>query len=124
MSTKKTVFTSIAICLLSAVMFFASCKKDTPVTECFKDEYNGAYIGSGQVGSNSQFSGTLTITKKGCQEAEVKAGTVTENITGLAASAGGGYTGKTASGASASLSLNGTSISVSIGSTVNFSGTK
>jgi hypothetical protein len=123
MSTKKSVFTSIAICLLSAVMFFASCKKDTPVTECFKDEYNGTYTGSGQVGNNPGYSGPCTVTKKGCQEAEIKAGTVVENITGLAASAGGGYTGKTSSGLSASISLTGNSISVAVGA-INFSGSK
>jgi hypothetical protein len=127
MTTTKSALKSIAILALSSVMLLASCKKDKggTVLECFNDSYNGSYTGSGVVGSNPGFSGVLTLTKKGCQEAEIRVGTVTENVTGLKASAGGGFTGTTSTGASASMTLtNNKDISVSVGTTVNFSGSK
>ncbi len=127
MTTKKTALYGIAILILSAVIFLASCKKKdkVTVTQCFKDEYNGAYTGSGVVGNNPAFTGTLTLTKKGCQEAEIKVGTITETVTQLSESAGGGYNGKTATGAAVSISLsNATSIGVSVGTTINFTGSK
>jgi hypothetical protein len=127
MTTKKTAFYGIAITILTAVLFLGSCKKKDKitVTECFKDEYNGAYTGSGVVGNDPAFTGTLTLTKKGCQEAEIRVGSIVENVSQLSESAGGGYNGKTATGASVSISLsNATSIGVSVGTTINFSGTK
>jgi hypothetical protein len=127
MTTKKLLVAGLAVLALTTSGLLTSCKKDkTPVTvtECFRDDYNGNYTGSGVVGNNPAFSGTLTLTKKGCQEAEIKVGTVTENITSLAASAGGGYVGKNASGASASISLSGNTIGIVVGTTINFSGSK
>jgi hypothetical protein len=127
MTTKKLLVSGMAVLALTTSVFLTSCKKDkTPVTvtECFNEQYNGAYTGSGVVGGNPAFTGTLTLTKKGCQEAEVKVGTITENVTNLNASAGGGYSGKTASGTTASISLSGNTINIVVGTTINFSGSK
>jgi hypothetical protein len=127
MTTKNLIFNRIAILALSVIVLLSACKKDKggTVLECFSDSYNGTYSGSGSVGSNPGFSGTLTLTKKGCQEAEIKVDGITENVTGLKASAGGGFTGTTASGASASMTLtNNRDISLSVGTSINFSGSK
>lgn len=104
-----------------------SCKKKettpTVVTACFEETYNGTYNGTGSV-NGLPYMGDLTITKTGCETAHVVTGNSTDDLSSLTVSAAGGYTGKTSTGADATLALNGNSISVTIGTTISFNGTK
>ncbi len=133
--------------ILMAVMVLGllSCKKkeekpveapETPVVEdvCFQYNYNGTYTGSGVLtGSgavNSYTPGYLTVTKTGCETADVglsvpsKSYYFSEHISSLS-STPSGYTGKMPNGRTITLSLgSGKHIYVTADSAFTFNGIK
>ena len=122
---------NLFLLLVITVLTISSCsKKDEPVSAnnpatqtCFLDSFNGTYVG--QSGSTTTGDDvTVKLTKTGCTTCSFESvGMGNKTVTGLTASAAGGFTGKLNDGKDVAIALSGTSLSIA-SETYTFSGTK
>lgn len=129
MNTLKSKLSSVVrLFLLITVLTTVACSKDdapeTAVTSTFTDAFDGVYTGNGTNTANAPFAGNITIDVTGPTSATISGAAGNYSISGVSASAGGGYTG-TANGQSISLSFSGAeNKDVNIGGPFTFNGSK
>lgn len=120
---------NLLLVLVLVALSISSCSKDDAaatnpaVQTCLLDSFNGTYVG--QSGSTTTGENvTVKLTKTGCTTCSLESvGMGNKTVTGLTASAAGGYTGKLNDGKDVAIALSGNELSIAA-ETYSFAGTK